>query len=160
MKSQWESQAACDCCPDLFVSERRLVRREFLKTAGGVALGAGVLAAGVPAGRVWAEAKSAPTAPPSSSPESLVKVLYDTLSPKQREAICFPWNHQHPELGLLRTRVAANWDITDYYIVDNDFYSKDQQHTIRGIYGHHQSRVALPHRQTARRRCRRLRRAE
>lgn len=134
MKSQWESQAACDCCPDLFVSERRLVRREFLKTAGGVALGAGVLAAGVPAGRVWAEAKSAPTAPPSSSPESLVKVLYDTLSPKQREAICFPWNHQHPELGLLRTRVAANWDITDYYIVDNDFYSKDQQHTIRGIY--------------------------
>jgi len=114
------------------------VRRDFLKTAGGVALGAGALAAGLPVGRVWAQAKEASTAAAttasSPAPESLVKVLYDALSPKQRAAICFPWNHHDPERGLLRTRVAANWDITDYYVVDNDFYSKDQQHIIRGIY--------------------------
>jgi len=134
MESRRKHSGLCDCCDDSFANERRLVRREFLKTAGGVALGAGALAAGLPVGRVWAEAKAATGAGVSSSPESLVKVLYDVLSPKQREAICFPWNHKHPELGLLRTRVAANWDITDYFIVDDDFYSKDQQHIIRGIY--------------------------
>ncbi len=134
MASRQDHSAACDCCDDLFTSESRLVRRDFLKTAGGVALGAGALAAGLPVGRVGAEAKAAADAATPSSPESLVKVLYDALSPKQREAICFPWNHQDPERGLLRTRVANNWDITDYFIVDDDFYTKDQQHIIRGIY--------------------------
>lgn len=134
MESQREHSAACDCCEDLFVKERRLVRREFLKTAGGVALGAGALAAGLPVGRVWAEAKAPTGAAAITSPESLVKVLYDALSPKQREAICFSWNYQDAERGLLRTRVANNWDITDFYIVDDDFYTKDQQHIIRGIF--------------------------
>jgi hypothetical protein len=134
MESRGEHLSNCDCCDNLFERERRLVRRDFLKTAGGVVIGAGALAAGLPVGRVWAEAKAAGDTAAASTPESLVKVLYDTLSPKQREAICFAWNHQHPELGLLRSRVAANWDITDYFIIDNDFYTKDQQHLIRGIY--------------------------
>jgi hypothetical protein len=135
MESRGEHLSTCDCCDNLFERERRLVRRDFLKTAGGVVIGAGALAAGLPVGRVWAEAKAAGEAVgATSTPESLVKVLYDTLSPKQREAICFAWNHQHPELGLLRSRVAANWDITDYFIIDDDFYTKDQQHLIRGIY--------------------------
>jgi hypothetical protein len=135
MASRQEHSAACDCCDDLFANERPRVRRDFLKSAGSVAIGAGALAAGLPIGRVWAEAKAEANAvAASSSPESLVKVLYDVLSPKQREAICFPWNHQDPERGLLRTRVANNWDITDYYIVDDDFYTKDQQHIIRSIY--------------------------
>jgi hypothetical protein len=134
MESRRELNAACDCCEDLFAGERRLVRRDFLKTAGGVALGAGAIAAGLPVGRVWAEAKATTDVAATSSPESLVKLLYEALSPKQREAICFAWNHQHPELGLLRSRVSANWDITDYYVVDDDFYTKDQQHLIRGIY--------------------------
>jgi hypothetical protein len=34
----------------------------------------------------------------------------------------------------LRSRISANWDITDYYINDNDFYTKDQQQIIRGIF--------------------------
>ena len=72
--------------------------------------------------------------PSASSPESLVKVLYDALSPKQREAVCFPWDHQDEERGLLRTRVSANWDITDYYINDDEFYTKDQQAIIRNIF--------------------------
>jgi len=134
MALRQEYPAECDCCQRLFEGERRLVRRDFLKTASGVVMGAGALAAGLPIGRVWAEAKSPTGAVASSSPESLVKALYDALSPKQREAICFAWNHQDAERGLLRTRVANNWDITDYYIVDDDFYTKDQQHIIRGIY--------------------------
>jgi hypothetical protein len=134
MESRQKNLAACDCGHDLFERERQLVRREFLKTAGGLALGAGALAVGLPAGRVWAEAKAATGNTATSSPESLVKVLFEALSPKKREAICFPWGYQHDDYGLLRTRVAANWDITDYYIIDDDFYTKDQQHIIRGIY--------------------------
>jgi hypothetical protein len=85
---------------------------------------------------VWAQVTSADAAAVAndSTPESLVKVLSDALSPKQRESICFPWDHVDPERGLLRTRVANNWDITDYYINDNDFYTKDQQAIIRGIF--------------------------
>ncbi len=133
MESRREHPVACDCCQDLFASKRRLVRRDFLKTASGAVLGAGALAAGLPVDRVWAEAKAAADAAPPS-PESLVKVLYNALSPKQREAICFPWNYQHSDYGLLWTRIAANWDITDYYIVDDNFYTKDQKRIIRGIY--------------------------
>jgi len=129
-----EHLSNCDCCDGLFARERQLVRRDFLKTAGGAVIGAGALAAGLPIGRVFAEAKAAGDAAAASTPESLVKVLFESLSPKQREAICFPWNFQHPELGLLRTRVSANWDITDYFIDDDAFYTKDQQHIIRGIY--------------------------
>ena len=47
---------------------------------------------------------------------SLVKVLYDTLSPKQRETICFAWDYQDPKRGLLRTRVANNWNVTEQFI--------------------------------------------
>ena len=90
----------------------------------------------LPAGRVWAQAQIGGRGgiAAASSPESLVKVLYDTLSPKQRETICFAWDHQDNERGLLRTRVANNWDITDYYVNDDDFYTKDQQAIIRGIF--------------------------
>ena len=134
MESPRKQPSTCDCCQDLFTDEPRLIRRDFLKTASGVAVGAGALAAGLPIGRVWARPMDTTATAATTSPESLVKVLYDALSPKQREAICFAWNHQDPERGLLRTRVAANWDITDYFVVDDDFYTKDQQHIIRGIY--------------------------
>ena len=108
-----------------------------MTTAGGVVLGAGAIGGGS-AGRPRLggsrRRRPKPAAATASSPESLVKVLYDTLSPKQREAICFAWDHQDPKRGLLRTRVANNWNITDYYIIDDDFYTKDQQDIIRGIF--------------------------
>ncbi|MEX0610532.1 MAG: DUF3500 domain-containing protein [Pirellulales bacterium] len=129
------TKPVCECCQDLEHGTRRIQRREFLTTSAGVVLGATALGSVLPAGRVWAQAKTAEAAAASaSSPESLVTVLYEALSPKQREAICFPWNYKDPERGLLRTRVANNWDITDYYINDNDFYTKDQQAVIRGIF--------------------------
>src|SRR5690242_8587046 len=80
----------------------RLDRREFFAHAGQSALTLGAAACFAPhllADGIAADAK----------PESLVKILYDSLSPKQRETICFPWDHQDPKLGLLRTRVSANW---------------------------------------------------
>jgi hypothetical protein len=114
--------------------ERRMQRREFLTTAGGVVIGASAVGSILPAGRVWAQAKAAEATAAASSPESLVKVLYDMLSPKQHETICFPWDHKDDDRGLLRTRIAANWDITENYINDSDFYNKDQQAVIRQIF--------------------------
>ena len=69
----------------------------------------------------------------NSQPESLVKVLYETLSPKQREQMCFSWDYQDKDRGLLRTRVSNNWDITDQTI-NSGFYNKDQQAIIRSIF--------------------------
>ena len=110
-------------------------RREFLTTSAGRRAGRerdrqrAARRSSVGAGESAAEAAAA-----ASSPESLVKVLFETLSPKQREAICFAWDHKDEERGLLRTRVANNWDITENYINDNDFYTKDQQAIIRKIF--------------------------
>jgi hypothetical protein len=130
-------QPTCECCQDT-PAERRLQRREFL-TAGGAVLGAAAIGGILPAGRVWAQAKDAEKAiaatagATGSQPESLVKVLYETLSPKQRETMCFDWDFQDPKRGLLRTRVANNWDITQESI-SSDFYTKDQQHIVRDIF--------------------------
>jgi hypothetical protein len=108
---------------------RLLKRREFLTAAGGAVLGATALGSVLPAGRVWAKAKAEPAA--ASAPESLVKVLYEALSPKQREIMCFDWEYVDKDRGLLRTRVANNWEITKKFINDKEFYTDDQriQHT-------------------------------
>jgi hypothetical protein len=76
-----------------------------------------------------AEAGSAET----PAAESLVKLLYESLTPGQRERICFAWDHQHPEWGQLRSRVSANWNITDETI-DSTFYTPDQQELVHAIY--------------------------
>ena len=128
------AQPKCDCCHELH-DDRRMPRREFLTAAGGAVLGASAIGGVLPVGRVWAKAKSAtePAASTVKSPESLVKVLHDTLSPKQRETICFAWDYQDPTRGLLRTRVANNWEITQQAI-KSDFYTNDQRAIIRGIF--------------------------
>ncbi len=128
-------KSTCGCCQESD-SELRLPRRDFLTVAGGAVLGASAIGGVLPAGRVWAKVKSAAepaAAAAKSSPESLVKVLYDSLSPKQRETICFAWEYQDPNRGLLRTRVANNWEITKPFI-NSGFYTDDQRHIIRGIF--------------------------
>lgn len=98
-------------------------RREFLKSAGAAALAVGAVplfarAADIPAGR---------------TPETVSKLLYESLSPKQMETICFAWDHTEPERGLLRTRVANNWNITEPNVT-GEFYTKDQQAMIKHIF--------------------------
>jgi hypothetical protein len=98
-------------------------RREFLKAAGATALAVG---AAPLVGRTAFAASE-------KTPETVANVLYESLTPKQRETICFDWDYIDPERGLLRTRVANNWNITQPNVTD-DFYTKDQQAMIREIF--------------------------
>src|SRR6476659_10706910 len=91
------TQLIFDCCQESHDAVR-IPRRDFLTTAGGAVLAASAIGGVLPAGRVWAKPNAAGAAAVTgtysakSSPESMVKVLYDTLSPKQREDICFAWD--------------------------------------------------------------------
>lgn len=109
-------------------------RREFLHSSAATAIGLG-LAGTMPLGSVFAAEKVAEEVTKSAgpAPESLVKTLYETLSPGQKEKICFAWDHKDEGRGLLRTRVSANWEITDKY-VNSDFYKPEQQEMIRKIF--------------------------
>src|SRR5262245_29806092 len=90
-----KAQRVCECCQEATTHERRIPRRDFLTAGAGVVLGTSALGSVLPAGRVWAQVKAATeTAAAVSTPESLVAVLYGTLSPKQKEQICFAWDHQ------------------------------------------------------------------
>ncbi|MEM9644498.1 MAG: hypothetical protein AAF989_05855, partial [Planctomycetota bacterium] len=100
----------------------QLNRRRFLE--------AGSLAA---AGTIAAGANLSAATAPAATAESLTKQLYETLTPGQREQICFDWNHRDPKRGLLRTFVANNWNITKPNIID-DFYTADQQTLIRDVF--------------------------
>ena len=98
-------------------------RREFLKSAGAAALAVGAApllarAADIPAG---------------STPETVSKLLYESLSPKQKETVCFAWDYTEPKRGLLRTRISNNWKITEPNIT-GEFYTKDQQAMIKHIF--------------------------
>src|SRR5437660_799871 len=96
-------------------------RRDFLKAAG-------VAAAAVALPGVIRAAEAA-----KGNPETLVKKLYDSLTEKQRGEVAFAWDHQDDKLGLLRTRVSNNWQITKPEI-RSEYYTKDQQEICRAIY--------------------------
>ncbi|MBI2823210.1 MAG: DUF3500 domain-containing protein [Planctomycetia bacterium] len=116
-------------CPDCGDSNE-VRRREFLKTAGlagAAAMGIGSLPLLTP-GRAVAAATAA-----KGAPESLVKVLYDALTPGQKEQVCYDWGFVDGDRGLLRTRVANNWHINKHEI-NSDFYTDDQRAIIRGIF--------------------------
>lgn len=107
-------------CPDCHASAD-VSRREFLKAAG---------AAAVAVGAAPLVARGADS---TSTPETLVKSLYETLSDAQRKEICFAWDYMDPKRGLLRTRISNNWNITEPHI-GSDFYTKDQQAMIKQIF--------------------------
>jgi hypothetical protein len=114
-------------CPDCDHPDLLPSRREFLKSAGTLAA---VAAAGTP---LWAQAAESAGSAGSSPPETIVKSLYDSLSPAQRQTVCFAWDHVAGNQGLLRTRVSNNWHVTKPQI-NSDFFTKDQQAMIRGIF--------------------------
>ncbi len=111
-----------DCCgPDSFV----VTRRQFAQTVGATA--AALTAASLPL-RVLAAEKT-----PKAEPENLVKKLYESLSPDQKDEVCFEWDYSGDDRGLLRMHVENNWQITDKK-VKSDFFNKDQQELIEAIY--------------------------
>ena len=99
-------------------------RREFLTAAG--ALATGSLLAG---SRVFGQEGARSVA----APESLVKTLYESLTPEQRQSVCFDWEHTSKDRGLLRTRVENNWKITNPTIL-SDFYTADQKDLVQSIF--------------------------
>jgi hypothetical protein len=98
------------------MSRRRLL--------AGVAGGAGLMAA---------RGLAAVSLPPASTPESLAGMLHASLTPAQQQAICFPWDHVHPQFGLLRTRVGANWNCTEPEVASG-FFTSDQKEIVRAIF--------------------------
>jgi hypothetical protein len=97
-------------------------RRTFLYGLGGSALAAATL--GLPRLSLAARTDSA---------EALAAELLRGLSDEQRSVVAFPWDHVDPKRGLLRSRVSANWQVTEPTI-DSDFYSGDQRALVRAIY--------------------------
>src|SRR5262245_14961763 len=101
-------------------AEAPLDRRAFLRLA--TAAG-GALALGGPVLADECEKKTS---------ESLVKLLYESLTAGQKKTICFPWDHKDKR-GLLRRHVSNNWRITKPAI-KSDFFDADQQKLIRDVF--------------------------
>ena len=94
-------------CPDC----DGLNRRAFLKITAAGTVG---LAGGIAAPKITA---------PS---ETLVALLYKSLSPEQKKAVTFPFGHS------LRSKVDNNWNITPHKI--GKFYTPEQQAMISEIF--------------------------
>jgi hypothetical protein len=111
-------------CPDC--ADEGLDRRRFLLSAGATA----AAVAGVP---LFAVPKAAAAPTPTSPAETAVKALYGMLTDDQKKVMCFDWDYQDKERGLLRARVSNNWQITKPFIL-TDFYTKKQQDVIHDIF--------------------------
>jgi hypothetical protein len=101
-------------------------RRDFLASASALAVAGLASGSGHLTTRLFAS-------PIDQSPESLVKTLYDSLSEQQRQAVCFDWDYTSKDRGLLRTRVANNWNITKPTLL-SDFYTQDQRDLVKTIF--------------------------
>lgn len=103
--------------------EADVSRRRFVRTVAGAsvlaALGGNQVSAGLFAG---------PS--PSSAAETAVTEFYKSLSDAQKQKVCFEFGHK------LRTRINANWHITDPRVGDT-FYTDAQRkmidRVIRGL---------------------------
>ena len=111
------SQSHIRHCSDC---ESQRTRREFLRTAGGVALAGAAGPLLMPRAGLFA----APTK--ESAAETAVGRFYDSLSEQQRGAICFPFNDPQ------RSKISANWHVTKPTIGD-DFYTGEQRALITEI---------------------------
>ena len=101
-------------CPDCV--DGPVSRRDFVRALGGAALAGGLLP----------RIATARPMPRVGDAETTVKRFHDTLTPVQKKAICFPFDHE------LRGKINANWAITPLEI-GKDF-SKDQQALITEIF--------------------------
>lgn len=106
-----------------------LTRRKFLGTAATATAVAAVGGATLPA---WADSAGDPQ-PAIESPESIVKMLYASLTDSQKKTMCFDWDFVHPKRGLLRTRLENNWRITPP-AVTSAFYTPEQRGMVVSIF--------------------------
>ncbi len=114
-----------DRCPDCESQNENasdVSRRRFLKTAAATAA-----VASLPRVIVAAEE-------PQPTSENLVKKLYESLTPAQKEEVCFDWDYKD-DRGILRTHVSNNWSITDpKWNVSGSNFTKDQQGIIEALF--------------------------
>lgn len=96
-------------------------RRRFLKSTS-CSLGVAAAAAN-PLVHTLAKAADQPKQPAS---ETLVATLFGSLNEKQKQQICFPFNHP------LRSEVQNNWYITKSRV--GEHFTADQQAMIREIF--------------------------
>ena len=108
-------------CPECGDEAGEVTRRDFLKGVGTAAVAAS--AGAVP---LFATPRAAAEDKPKTPPETAVKVLYDSLTDEQKKVVCKPFDDP------LRKRYSANWAITKPTV--GDFFTKDQQETIRTIF--------------------------
>jgi len=97
-------------------------RRQFLQTAAA--------AATLP---LFATAKTVAAPTKKSAAETAVKALYDSLTDAQKKGVSFAWDHVDEKRGLLRTRVANNWNITPH-MVKSEYFTKEQQGIVADIF--------------------------
>lgn len=116
-----EPERYCPDCHEIDISP--VTRRDFVKTVGATA--AAVSAASISPAVLAGE-------PKGQKSEKLVRKLYGSLSPEQKEEICFPWDYTD-DRGLLRVHVRNNWNITEPKVT-SDFFTADQQELIEAIY--------------------------
>lgn len=104
-------------CPDCHDEE--FSRRDFVRRLGGAAVAGGLLP-------LTTRLRPAAAARQTPAAETAVGRLYDTLTPEQKQAICFPFEHP------LRQRINANWAITELKIEDD--FTAEQQALIDEIF--------------------------
>ena len=108
------------------MSESKSVSRRTFLESSAAAAAAIAAATTVPAKAIAATSSE-------STAETLVEALYSTLSDKQKQTVCFDWDHQDKKRGLLRTHVANNWNITKAEI-NSDFYNDEQRELIQKVF--------------------------
>lgn len=113
VKNHRQGERTCPECGEV------VSRREFVQRAAAAGLAT--------AGGAWLLGSSARAAPtPQSAAETAVARLYNSLTPEQRQVICFPFDHP------LRQRISANWAITEPTI--GKFFTNEQQAIIDEIF--------------------------
>jgi hypothetical protein len=109
-------------CPECG-EEAELTRRQFMQAAGTTAM---VAASGALPVFATPRPTLADDAKPKTSPETAVKLLYESLNDAQKKVICKPFDDP------LQRKYGANWAITKPTIAE--FFNKDQQELIRQIF--------------------------
>lgn len=111
-------------CPDCETEGSMFNRRDFLRTTGGAVVASGV----IPTLTLAADAPAK-----KQAPETLVKVLFDSLKPEQRKEVCFGWDHVDSDRGLLRTHISNNWHITKP-VINSEFFTAEQRKIVREVW--------------------------